>query len=158
MRSLILTILAASVSTAYAQSPPAGPPPASRADAVQAINDATNFLNDWADFMSDLDDEIMALPAGPQRDAIEDAYDIFFVSWLAADTAAEDAIDDANDHLADGDAETNQTLAEEHYGLAVEDAGASQAHLSALVATSYAQFIIVCLANNWLPSVTAPGS
>ncbi len=128
---------------------------ATRQQAVDAINAAVDDRLGWADFVDDVEAEINALPAGPDKDAIELAWGGFVAAWIITDTAADSHIDDANDSLADGDGESNPMLKGLHYATAVSSAVFASNQL-ALLEDDYDTFLTAISGAGWTPATSPP--
>ncbi len=128
---------------------------ATRQQAVDAINAAVDARVAWGNWVQTTEDEIDALPPGPDRDAIDLAWGGFIAAWASADDAAESQIDLANASLAAGDAESNPMLKGLHYATAVSWATTAQNQMASLE-TSYEIFMDAIAGTGWTPSTSPP--
>lgn len=130
MRFLVflLTIICACSPTAEA-----------RGTASSSISLALEMRQGWVDQISEVQAAIAALPAGPTKDYVQDAWSVFMVAWSAADQAAGTFIDLALLELANG----NDAAALQYAQSAIQQLGLLDFH--------YEIFAMTCQAAGWTP-------
>ncbi len=128
---------------------------ATRQQAVDANNAATDQRGDWIDWVQDTEAEIDNLPAGEDKDQIESAWNLFVSGWFLADTAAASMISNSTASIAAGDAESDPMLKGLHYATAVSWATLAENQLDGL-GDDYDAFVAAIDGTEWTPSGSPP--
>ena len=147
---LFLTVFVAAEAQANNQKvqPPASQAlaPNTQQQALSAISLAVDAREAWYQFVEQVEAAIDALPAGPMKTAVEDAWNLFHVFWTYADDAAESHIDLAIEAYDEGDYAEASSLAD----TAILQLGLLDFH--------YEVFADACQDAGWTPPSPPSGS